>query len=170
MATTLTEERYEELSTMDDDLYDQQMQDGRITRAENAACIEAMEANCERLEKQNARTRRENDERQEVERRYISELQERSFDLEMQISKLKDEIRRNKKQYEEHLIDYGVEAVKRGEDPIEAIRTRRKEDAFRAALIRNGYLSVDVQGGEVVSCRWTAKGRRLATRLRAAGY
>ncbi len=166
----LSRTRLAELSTMDDDLYDRQMQDGRITRAENAACIEVMKANCERLEKQNARTRRENDERQEVERRYLIELQERSFDLEMQISTLEDEIRRNTKRRDESLIDYGVEAVKRGEDPIEAMREKRKECALWQALIRNGYLSVDVQSGEVVSCRWTAKGRKLAARLRVAGY
>ncbi len=166
----LTSERLAELSTMDDDLYVRHYAAGTITPEENAACVEALKANCERLDKQIARSRREIAERQEVHRRYLSGLEQETFELEMRNSELEDEIRRNRKRRDESLIDYGVEAAKRGDDPIEAMREMRKEWALWQALIRNGYLSVDMQGVEVVSCRWTAKGRKLAARLRAAGF
>ena len=72
-------------------------------------------------------------------------------------------IRRQNVAIEEALIDYGVEAAKRGEDPIEAMSERRKEVAVLVELVKRGYLTPPPDS------RWTVKGKALAARLRAAG-
>lgn len=153
MATTMTPERLHELATMDDDLYLQQMQDGRITRAENAGCIEWLKAECERRERNIARIDRELAQRQEVNRRLAEEYRMQTLDAEMETSRLRDRTRHLRAEREEWLIDQGVEAAKRGEDPIKAMNELRVRAELARRLWRAGYL--DDQA------RWTAKGRKM---------
>lgn len=165
---TLTEARYEELSTMDDDLYDQQIHDGCITPAESAACVQRMGEDLARMEREVARLEREAADRAEVQRRMIAQDVSRRIDAEMEMWALEDDIRHAKAKSKELLIDYGVEAAKRGEDPIEAMWERRKEVAFCVELVKQGYISVDIQNGAVVATHTTVKGRKLMARIRAA--
>jgi len=163
----LTEERYEELSTMDDDAYDRRYAAGTITPEENAACVQRMRENLAHLERQVARMRQEAADRAEVHQRLIAEIRDQTVEAKFDSWRLEDDARHAKAVSKELLIDYGVEAAKRGEDPIEAMRERRNEVAFCAELVMQGYMTVDIEGGSVVATHMTAKGRRLMARIRA---
>jgi hypothetical protein len=147
----LTKERYEELSTMDDGLYDQQYEAGLITPEENAACVRRLRATCLRLEREAA-------EREEIKRRIAHDAAMRELDSEMELGRLQDVFRRQQAAINEALIDYGVEVAKRGEDPIEAMWERRKEVALLTGLVKRGYLTPPPHP------RWTVKGKALAAR------
>lgn len=155
----LTERRYKQLSTMDDDLYDQEMHDGRITRSENAACVRQLAEDASRIENNVARLHREATERQEVERRLIDQYRIQALDARMECSSLEDDIRHARAETEERLIDEGVKAARRGEDPIAHMSDLRERAAFFAEAVRQGYFTKDG--------RTTVKGRKLMVRVRA---
>lgn len=156
----LTSERLSALATMDDDVYDRQMYDGLITSDENVACTEWLKREALRLERHVARMSVEAAERREINRRLADQYADQTFAAQMEISRLQDHIRQVKAQNRERLIDYGVEAASRGEDPIEAMKEHALRMAMHWELFQRGYVTAEG--------RRTAKGRILFARMKAA--
>lgn len=156
----LTSERLAKLATMNDDLYDEQLYEGLITSEENAACTEWLKSEALRLEKHVARMSAAATQRQEIDRRLADRYADQTLAAEMEISRLQDQIRQVKAQNRERLIDYGVEAASRGDDPIEAMNDFALRMAMHWELFQRGYLTEDG--------KQTAKGRILFARMKAA--